>query len=173
MFSVQLPVFKYTKHKVGLVKRKQHKLKSLKFSTSILSLWQHNRFAYAVPSQVLKSSLGDAILHLSENCICLMKRFIISPPQLLTIKLGRGIFSFISLNWATHWFHFGWEPKPLWGQRQIQERGGVEWDRRPCPWWSHMNLKIKRAVLALKDCGTIHEPGDCPRRNTTACCHQR
>lgn len=54
-----------------------------------------------------------------------------------------------------------------------QEGGGVEWDRRSGPWWSHMNLYIKRAVLALKDCGTIHEPGNCPRRNTTACCHQR
>lgn len=76
-------------------------------------------------SQVLKNSFRDIIPHLSQSCIYLMKRFIISSPQLFTIKLGRGIFSFISLNWATHCFHSGWEPKPLQGQRKHRKGEGI------------------------------------------------
>lgn len=62
-----------------------------------------------------------------------MKRLIISSLQLLTIKLGRGMFSFISLNWATHCFHSGWEPKPLQGQRQTQEGGGGGMGQKALP----------------------------------------
>lgn len=44
------------------------------------------------PSQVLKNSFRDTVLHLSKSCICLMKRFIISPHSYWPSNWGEGCF---------------------------------------------------------------------------------
>lgn len=79
-----------------------------------------------------------------------MKRFIISPLQLLTIKLGRGVFSFISLNWENHYFCAGWEPNQLQGQGQTQEGAGGGLGQKALPMVESYELVDQKSSPGFK-----------------------